>query len=55
MSEADNTVTSVRFTGQVHPFFFIGGVIEDTNVARRLIGTQLRASFSDRAAKLSER
>lgn len=55
MSEADNTVTSVRFTGQVHPFLFIGGVIEDANVARRLIGTQLRASFSNPAAKLSER
>lgn len=45
MSEAGNSVTAVRFKGQVHPFVYIGGVIEDANVARRLIGSQLKAAF----------
>lgn len=50
MSEAGNSVTAVRFKGQVHPFVYIGGVIEDANVARRLIGSQLKAAFESSMA-----
>ena len=44
------SVTAVRFKGQVHPFVYIGGVIEDANVARRLIGSQLKAAFESSMA-----
>ncbi|MBM6588945.1 alpha/beta hydrolase [Brevibacterium sp. RIT 803] len=50
MSEAGNSVTAVRFKGQVHPFVYIGGVIEDANVARRLIGSQLKQAFESSMA-----
>ncbi|GAB3690090.1 alpha/beta hydrolase [Corynebacterium nasicanis] len=40
--------TVIEFAGQVHPFVYLAGVIEDGAVARRLIGSQIRASF-DRA------
>ncbi|WP_211096872.1 alpha/beta hydrolase [Arthrobacter echini] len=45
MSEAGNRVTAVRFMGEVHPFVSMGGIIEDANVARRLVGAQLRSAF----------
>lgn len=39
--------TVVEFAGQVHPFLFLAGVIDDALVARRLIGGQLKAAFQD--------
>lgn len=46
MAAAGTSVTTVRFVGQVHPFVFMGGIIEDAHAARRFIGAQLRAAFS---------
>ncbi|TWD47060.1 acetyl esterase [Arthrobacter sp. AG367] len=46
MAEAGTPVTSVRFNGQVHPFFYLAGVIGDAHVARRFVGSQLAAAFS---------
>ncbi len=46
LAEAGTPVTAIRFKGQVHPFVFMGGVIEDAHVARRFIGAQLREAFS---------
>lgn len=43
--EQGNRVTVVEFAGQVHPFVFMSGVIDDALVARRLIGAQLKAAF----------
>ncbi len=45
MAEAGTPVTSVRFNGQVHPFFYLGGIIGDALAARRFVGSQLRAAF----------
>lgn len=46
LCEAGNQVSTIQFAGQVHPFVYLGGVIEDANVARRLIGTQLKTAFA---------
>lgn len=40
-----NHATLVEFAGQVHPFVYLGGLIKDALVARRLIAAQLKASF----------
>ena len=45
MLEAGNTVNAVQFNGQVHPFVQVGGVIRDGKVARRVIGTELKAAL----------
>ncbi|QPE04545.1 MULTISPECIES: alpha/beta hydrolase [Microbacterium] len=45
MAEAGNTVTSVRFNGLVHPFFYLAGVIDGANSARRFVGVQLQAAL----------
>lgn len=44
-SEAGNEVTTVCFRGQVHPFINMGGIISDARVARRLIGSELKAGL----------
>jgi acetyl esterase len=46
MMEAGTQVTTVRFQGQVHPFLYMGGIIEDAHAARRFIGAQLKAAFA---------
>ncbi|MEV4991650.1 alpha/beta hydrolase [Pseudarthrobacter sp. LMD1-1-1.1] len=46
MAEAGVPVTSVRFNGQVHPFFYMGAVIGDAHVARRFVAGQLAAALS---------
>jgi acetyl esterase len=48
MAEAGVSVTAVRFIGLVHPFIYLGGVIEGAHTARRLIGAQLRQAFAAR-------
>ena len=45
MLEAGNRVNAVQFNGQVHPFVQVGGVIRDGKVARRVIGTELKAAL----------
>ncbi|WP_422758520.1 alpha/beta hydrolase [Paenarthrobacter sp. C1] len=45
MADAGTEVTSVRFNGQVHPFFYLGGIIGNALAARRFVGSQLRAAF----------
>lgn len=45
MWQAGNQVSIIQFAGQVHPFVYLGGVIGDSNVARRHIGRQLKAAF----------
>lgn len=45
MREAGNQVSTLQFGGQVHPFVYLGGVNEDANVARRIIGSQLKTAF----------
>ncbi|WP_432510976.1 alpha/beta hydrolase [Kineococcus sp. SYSU DK001] len=39
-------VTVRQFDGQVHPFLYLAGVIDDARAARDFIGQQLRAAFS---------
>ncbi|MEV8268658.1 alpha/beta hydrolase [Microbacterium sp. NPDC076911] len=46
MAEAGTVVTSVRFNGMVHPFFYMAGVIDTANSARRFIGVQLKAALA---------
>lgn len=48
-------VTCVRFQGQVHPFFFMGGIMKDAHVARRLVGSELRVAFAEVAGKSASR
>lgn len=38
-------VTERRFDGQVHPFVYLAGVIDDAVTARAFIGAQLRAAL----------
>ncbi|MEV4686155.1 alpha/beta hydrolase [Microbacterium sp. LWH3-1.2] len=42
-------VTCVRFQGQVHPFFYMAGAMKDAEAARRLVGAELRATFTETA------
>lgn len=46
--QAGGAVTSVRFAGQVHPFTNMATVIADARVARRLIGSELKAALGER-------
>ncbi|WP_341940284.1 alpha/beta hydrolase [Microbacterium sp. LWH10-1.2] len=50
LSEAGVDTTCVRFQGQVHPFFYMGGIIKDALAARRFVGAELRATFTEVAA-----
>ncbi|MEV4668583.1 alpha/beta hydrolase [Microbacterium sp. LWO12-1.2] len=50
LSDAGVETTCVRFQGQVHPFFFMGGIIKDALAARRFVGAELRATFTEVAA-----
>lgn len=43
---AGNTVTLVEFMGQVHPFVYLGSLIDDALHARRFIGERIRDAFS---------
>jgi len=47
LSAAGVETTCVRFQGQVHPFFYMGGVMRDAHAARRLVGAELRATFTN--------
>jgi acetyl esterase len=47
LTAAGVEVTCVRFQGQVHPFFYLGGVMRDALAARRLVGGELRSTFSE--------
>ncbi|WP_368498101.1 alpha/beta hydrolase [Herbiconiux sp. A18JL235] len=46
LAEAGVPVTSVTFSGLVHPFFYMAGVIEVAHSARRFVGTELKAAFA---------
>ena len=46
LREAGVPTTAVRFSGQVHPFLYMAGLIDDAAAAREFIGTRLRAAFS---------
>lgn len=43
--------TVVEFAGQVHPFVYFADVIGDALVARRLIGSQIKAAFEEANSK----
>ncbi|MFB2584623.1 alpha/beta hydrolase [Herbiconiux liukaitaii] len=45
LSEAGVPVVAVTFSGLVHPFLYMGGVIDAAHTARRLVGTELKAAF----------
>lgn len=45
LQSAGNQVSLIEFAGQVHPFAYMGGLIGDANVARRLIGRELKVAF----------
>lgn len=47
LDAAGNEVTCVRFNGQVHPFVYMGGIMNDARAARRFIGGELRATFQE--------
>lgn len=51
LTNAGVEVTCVRFQGQVHPFFYMGGVMRDAHAARRLAGNELRTTFMELAAR----
>lgn len=46
MIEASNQVSIIELKGQVHGFVHMGAIIQDANVARRLIGTELKAALA---------
>ncbi|WP_219417073.1 alpha/beta hydrolase [Pseudonocardia nigra] len=46
MQAAGVPVALRRFDGQVHPFVYLGGIIDDALVARRFMGERLRAAFA---------
>jgi acetyl esterase len=46
MAAAGVEVTARRFDGQVHPFVYVAGVIDDGHVARALVAEQLRRAFA---------
>ena len=46
MIEAGNQVSVIEFKGQVHGFVHMGAIIQDANVAHRLIGTELKAALA---------
>jgi len=46
LNKAGTPVELRRFSGQVHPFILLGGLIDDAIVARRWIGERLRAALA---------
>jgi acetyl esterase len=50
LTEAGVPAEYTCFTGQVHPFVLLGGLIDDAHVARRTIGQRLADAFGTRPA-----
>ncbi|GAW47959.1 MULTISPECIES: alpha/beta hydrolase [unclassified Nocardioides] len=50
LASAGVPVVLRRFDGQVHPFVYLGGLIEDAAQARAFIGTRLREAFGQESA-----
>ncbi|MFJ7748942.1 alpha/beta hydrolase [Arthrobacter sp. NPDC097144] len=46
LREAGVPTTAVRFSGQVHPFLYMAGLIDDAVVAREFIGSRLRSALA---------
>lgn len=49
LAKQGNSVSTVRFLGQTHPFIYIGGIINDSHTARQLLGRRLKASFTSQS------
>ncbi|MCC3279921.1 alpha/beta hydrolase [Arthrobacter sp. zg-Y40] len=46
LREAGVPTTAVRFGGQVHPFLYMAGLIDDAGAAREFIGARLRQALA---------
>lgn len=46
LREAGVPTTALRFSGQVHPFLYMAGLIDDAAVAREFIGSRLRSALA---------
>lgn len=49
LRDAGVPTSAVRFSGQVHPFVYMAGLIDDAAVAREFIGARLRAALAVRS------